>query len=152
MSVNLPEYVRNRNIMLSQAFENMKETVRRIQYWIEDEWLRICVLSDFSKDDRSKYIIKQLGTSFCVLSLGTDVNGEYSIVLSIDSQINDKIGQNFSSILLRRLFEFTPESCAYHVRISNFSKNCDSYLETILEESKRGKGFHSVTVTPFEGK
>lgn len=151
MSEILPEDVLDRNEILSQAFKNIKETVRRIQYWIEDEWLRVYILSDFSKDLRSKYILEQLGTSFCVVSLGTNDNGEYSIILSLDSQINEKIGQYFSSILLRRLFEFTPESCAHHVRISNFSKDCDKYLESILEEKERGVGFHDISVTPYEG-
>lgn len=139
-----------KNELLFTSFEKIKETVRRIQYWLEDEWLRVNVVSDFSKGGRSKYIIEQLGTAFCIISLGKDDKGEFSIALSIDKQINEKIGYYFSSILLRRLFEFIPESCAHNVRIVNFSKDCDEYLEIVIGEHKRGEGFHIISVTPFE--
>lgn len=151
MSVNLPEYVRNRNVMLSQAFENIKETVRRIQYWIEDEWLRIFVISDFMKDGRSKLILEQLETAFCIISIGQDENGEYSIVVSIDSQINEKIGYSFSSILLRRIYEFTNKSCDYNVRITDFSKDCDQYLQKVLKEHEDGIGYHEISITRYNG-
>ncbi|WP_425636066.1 hypothetical protein ACPUEN_11765 [Algoriphagus yeomjeoni] len=151
MSVNLSGEVINKNKLLVEAFHNMKECIKRIQYWLEEEWLRVNVISDFSKDDRAKYILDQVGTSFCVISLGTCDEGEYSIALSIDSQINEKIGYYFASILLRRLFEFTPESCANNVRIMNFSKDCDDYLTKVLDEKEKGVGCHSVSVTPFEG-
>lgn len=36
-----------KNELLFTAFENIKETIRRIQYWLEDEWLRVNVVSDF---------------------------------------------------------------------------------------------------------
>lgn len=138
------------NEILFTAFENIKETVRRIQYWLEDEWLRVNVVSDFSKGGRSKYIIEQLGTAFCIISLGKDDKGEFSIALSIDKQINEKIGYYFSTILLRRLFEFIPESCAHNVRIVNFSKDCVQYLEIVIEEHKRGEVLHDISVIPYE--
>lgn len=151
MQDTLSDLVKKRNESLIYAFENMKECIHRIQYWLEDEWLRIFVLSDYSKDERVQYTLEQVGTSFCVISIGTDDNDEFSIVLSIDSNINEKIGHYFSSILLRRLFEFTPESCAHNVRISNFSKDCDEYLKIVLDEREQGIGFHSISVTTFEG-
>ena len=151
MQHDSPEKIIQRNETLINAFGNMKECIHRIQYWLEEEWLRIFVLSDYSKDERVKYTLEQVGTSFCVISLGTDDNGEFSIALSIDSQINNKIGHYFSSILLRRLYQFTPESCANNVRVVNFSKDCDEYLKIVLDEREQGIGFHTVSVTPFEG-
>lgn len=151
MKDNLPDHVKKRNEFLTNAFENMKECIHRIQYWLEEEWLRVFVLSDYSKDERVQYTLEQVGTSFCVISIGTDDNGEFSIALSIDAQINKKIGYYFSSILLRRLFEFSTESCAHNVRISNFSKDCDEYLKIVFEEGEQGIGFHTISVTSFEG-
>jgi hypothetical protein len=151
MKTDLPEDVKQRNEILVSAFNSMKECIRRIQYWIEEEWVRVYIQSDFYKDDRVKYIMEQIETSFCVISLGTADNGEFSIALSIDSQINKKIGYYFSSILLRRLFEFTPEVCVNNVRIMNFSMDCDENLKKILDERENGIGFHTVSVTPFEG-
>ena len=143
--------IAKKNEALKKSFDSMKETVRRIQYWIEDERHRVHAITDFQKDERVSSLIEQLGTSFCVISRGTNPEGEDSIVISLDKNIQDKIGHYFTVVLLRRLFEFTPEFCDFNVRLWDLSKDCEGYMETVIEEAKRGIGHHKITLTPYEG-
>ena len=143
-SVHLPTEVQERNSRLESAFESIQETIRRIQGWIDDESLRTVILTDCREDSRYITTIKLLTTRFCVISIGADDTGRYNIVMSLDSEINEKIGAQFATTLIRRMCEVTQGSMELFFIISSFSIDCDQIFSDVLTELKNGITIHQV--------
>lgn len=81
-----------------------------------------------------------------MISIGADEMGRFSIIMSIDQHINEKIGRDFASTLLRRLFEFTSGACEPFVFIDPFSSDCDQGLSQIGDEIDKGAKWHSFNI------
>lgn len=141
-----PKEIRDRNRQLEEAFEMLQETIFRIQGWLEEESMRYFAISDFKDHPHVVSTISQVFTRFCMVSLGADEMGRFSIILSIDQNINEKIGRDFSSLLLRRLFEFTSGECEPFVFIDSYSSDCDQGLFQTVVEIEKGAKWHSFII------
>ena len=147
--INAPEEVKDRNRKLESAFECIQTTIAKIQGWFEDETLRIFVISDFQNNPKYIATIKQITTRFCIITIGADELGRFSIAMSIDKNINEKIGEIFSATLIRRLFEMTQGALEAFVRIVSYSEDCDTILDEIIDEHKRGFAMHNLKINPM---
>lgn len=145
----LPEENREWNRKLEEAFRLIQITIAKIQGFQEDESLRYFVYSDHRKNPKTVSTIEQVSTRFCIISLGADEIGRFSIAISIDVSINEKIGRLASAGLLRRLFESTPGACEAYVVIHSFSQDCDKILYNIINEYEAGVPWHQLKVTPM---
>lgn len=102
------ELIKKRNHNISNAYNEIIECINRIQGWQNNEKLRVKVESDLTHSVANLATISQCTTPFCIVSLGCDLIGRYNIMYSIDHRIKEMIGNNLASILIRRIYEFTP--------------------------------------------
>ena len=143
---DLPEFNQEINQKLEQAFNSIKETIRRIQGFQEDEQLRWVVFTDGKNSQKYISTIEQISTRFCIISLGADEEGRYNVVMSIDQHINEKIGLNLATTLVRRMMEFTPGMLENSFVIHSFYTDCDEILANILEEHREGSPEHQFQI------
>lgn len=132
----VPDYVLNRNKNLKEAYSDILITIHKIQGFLDHEELRTKIESDFRNNPFVKSRIFQCVTPFCILSLGCDEMGRYSIVYSIDHRIRDMISSDMTSTLLRRIYEFTPGGMEPFVRIGSLDANCIDTFDQLIEQSK----------------
>ena len=78
-----PEYVKERNKKLFEAYRSTINTIERIQGWLDDERLRTRIESDFRKKPDTQFTMFQCTTPFSLVSLGCDQMGRYNIVYSV---------------------------------------------------------------------
>jgi hypothetical protein len=140
---NAPEYVKERNKQLLEAYESINITIEKIQGWLDDEHLRTRIQSDMTKRNDVKSSIYQSTTPWCVVSIGCDIEGRYNIVYSLDHRIQEMIGTTFASAFIRRINEFTPGAMEPFVNIGCLYQDCVSVFNNLLEETKY-ETFHEI--------
>jgi hypothetical protein len=137
-----PDFVKERNHKLANAYKNLVITVDRIQGFLEDEYLRGRIESDMTKKNGIKSTIFQCTTPFCILSLGCDDMGRYNLVYSVDPRIQKMLGEDMASTLIRRIYEFTPGELSVFVRIGSLYHDCVETFNQMLEDMQT-ESFHS---------
>jgi hypothetical protein len=137
-----PDFVKERNHKLANAYKNLVITVDRIQGFLEDEYLRGRIESDMTKKNGIKSTIFQCTTPFCILSLGCDEMGRYNLVYSVDPRIQKMLGEDMASTLIRRIYEFTPGELSVFVRIGSLYHDCVETFNQLLEDMQT-ESFHS---------
>ena len=137
-----PDFVKERNHKFAKAYKNLVITVDRIQGFLEDDYLRGRIESDMTKKNGIKSTIFQCTTPFCILSLGCDDMGRYSIVYSVDHRIQKMLGEDMASTLIRRIYEFTPGEMSAFVRIGSLYHDCVETFNQMLEDMQT-ESFHS---------
>ena len=140
-----PEFVKERNVRLKNAYNSMLITIGRIQGFLEDEYLRGRIESDMTQHPEMKSTILQCTTPFCILSLGCDQMGRYNIAYSIDYRIKEMIGDDMASGLLRRIYEYTPGDMEVFVRFGSLYHDCVSTHDQLIENLKT-ESFHELKI------
>ena len=140
-----PDFVKDRNVRLQEAYNRILISLDRIQGFIEDEYLRSRIESDMTKDPKIKSTILQCATPFFILSLGCDKLGRYNMVYSIDYRIKEMIGDDMASGLIRRIYEYTPGDMEVFVRFGSLCHDCVSTFDQLLEKLKT-ESFHELKV------
>lgn len=137
-----PDFVKERNQNLANAYKNLVITIDRIQGFLEDECLRGRIESDMTQKNGIKSTIFQCTTPFCILSLGCDEMGRYNLVYSVDHRIQKMLGEDMASTLIRRIYEFTPGEMSVFVRIGSLYHDCFETFSQMLEDMQT-ESFHS---------
>ena len=137
-----PDFVKERNHNLANAYKNLLRTVDRIQGFLEDEYLRGRIESDMTKKNGIKSTVFQCTTPFCILSLGCDDMGRYNLVYSVDHRVQKMLGEDMASTLIRRIYEFTPGEMSVFVRIGSLYHDCVETFNQMLEDMQT-ESFHS---------
>jgi hypothetical protein len=129
-----PDFVKERNSRFREAYKYLLITIDRIQGFLEDEYLRGRIESDMTKKEGVKSTILQCSTPFCIISLGCDEMGRYNLVYSLDYRIQEMIGNEMASGLIRRIYQFTPGDMEPFVLIGSLYHDCiESYDQVNLE-------------------
>ena len=139
-----PEFVKERNKKLFQAYRYVINTIERIQGWIDDERLRTRIESDFRKKPGIQSTMFQCTTPFCIVSLGCDQMGRYNLVYSVDYRFQEMISETFASTFIRRIYEFTPGEMEPFVRIGSLCNDCIDTFNKLIEEAKF-EPYHKIT-------
>ncbi len=139
---NASQEIKERNGKLLLAYDNILITIDRIQGFLEDEYLRNRIESKMFLNEETKTTILQCTTPWILLSLGCDSIGRYNIVYSIDYRIQEMIGQEMSSGIIRRIYEYTPGDMEPFVRIGSLYVDCIEVFNKLIEEQKT-QSFHT---------
>jgi len=131
-----PDFIQQRNNKILSAYNNMLECIKRIQGWMDNEKVRLLIESDFRKSPHHLSIIYQATTPFCIISLGCDQIGRYSIVYTLDYRIKDIIGGDFASTFIRRIYQFTSGDMEAFLKFSSLNGDCIKTLEEIIQLAK----------------
>lgn len=134
-----------RNKNLASAYSDIVDAIEKIQGWLEHEDLRTRIETDSLQIESLKTTISQCTTPFCIVSLGCDEVGRYNLVYSVDPRIQEILPNNFASILIRRIYDFTPGAMESFVRIGSLYEDCIQTFEQLMEEAKT-LPFHKVIV------
>lgn len=137
-----PDFVKERNNKFAKAYKNLVITIDRIQGFLEDEYLRGRIESDMTKKNGTISTIFQCTTPFCIISLGCDKMGRYNLVYSVDHRIQEMLGEDMASVLIRRVYDFTPGEMEVFVRIGSLYHDCVGTFNQLFEEMK-SETFHS---------
>jgi hypothetical protein len=137
-----PDFVKERNIRFRQAFKSLVLTIDRIQGFLDDEYLRGRIESDMTKKSGVKSTIVQCTTPFCIISLGCDNMGRYNLVYSVDYRIQNMIGEEMASTLIRRIYQFTSGEMEVFVRIGSLYSDCAESFNQIVQELQT-ESFHT---------
>jgi hypothetical protein len=129
-----PYFIKERNNRIKEAYQFTLVTIDRIQGFLDDEYLRGRIESDMTKKEGVKSTILQCSTPFCIISLGCDEMGRYNLVYSLDYRIQEMIGNEMASGLIRRIYQFTPGDMEPFVLIGSLYHDCiESYDQVNLE-------------------
>ena len=137
-----PEFVRECNEKMRQAYNSLIHTIDRIQGFLEDDYLRGRIESDMTQKEGTKTTITQCTTPFFIISLGCDQMGRYNLVYSADYRFQEMLGEDMASTLIRRVNDFTPGELSVFVRIGCLYHDCVTTFNQILEEMK-AESFHN---------
>jgi hypothetical protein len=140
-----PDFIRERNQRLFQAYQWIIVTIEKIQGFLEDERMRTRIESDLINHPLFQSTIHQCTTPFCIVSLGCDPMGRYSIVYSVDYRFQEMISQYFASILIRRIYDYTNGDMADFVRIGSLCQDCLATFQEINKESK-SVDYHKIII------
>lgn len=140
-----PEDIKARNVRMKKAYGDILEVIRRIQLWQEDELLRTRVESDFRGRGENWSTIYQCSTAFCLVSLGCDQSGVYSIVYSVDHRFQKMISEIFASKLLYNIYLACSGDLSVFVRIGSLYEDCVSILNQLIVMAQSNEA-HSITV------
>lgn len=140
----IPE-IKERNKKFLTAYNNIIMTIDRMQGYIEDEFLRLRIESEMFQDPNTKTTILQYSTPWCIISLGCDSMGRYNIVYSVDFRIQEMIGPDMASGIIRRIYEYTPGEMEPFVRIGSLNQDCVVVFNKLIEEQKTNK-MHSLII------
>jgi hypothetical protein len=133
---NASDEIKERNKKLLNAYNYIIITIDRMQGFISDEYLRLRIESEMFKDPKNKSTILQCTTPWCVISLGCDSSGCYNIVYSVDFRIQEMIGPDMASGIIRRVYEYTQGDMALSVRIGSLNQDCVDVFNQLIEEEK----------------
>lgn len=139
---NAPDFVKERNIRIKEAYQFALITIDRIQGFLEDEYLRGRIESDMTKKEGIKSTILQCTTPFCIVSLGCDKMGRYNIVYSVDHRIQEMLGKEMASGLIRRIYQFTPGDMEPFVLIGSLYHDCVETYNQVSQEMQ-AETFHA---------
>ena len=131
-----PEFVRERNKKIFNAYQSIINTIVRMQGWFDDEGLRRRIESDFRKKLGVQSTMLQCTTPFCLVSLGCDQMGRFNLVYSVDYRFQEMISEEFASRFIRRIYEFTPGEMEPFVRIGSLCTDCVEIFNRLIEEAK----------------
>lgn len=137
--------IKARNKKILEAYDGILITIDRIQGWLEDAELRTRIESDYTCEPLARSTYYQCTTPFCVVSLGGDEMGRYNIIYSVDYRFKEMISDLFASLLIRRIYEFTPGEMEPFVRIGSLYLDCVKVYTQVFEESKI-KQYHKVII------
>lgn len=131
--------VQERNKKILTAYNNIVSTINRMQGIIEHDFLRLRIESEMVRDPNNKTTILQCATPWCIVSLGCDSLGRYNIVYSVDYRIQEMIGQDMASGIIRRIYEYTPGEMEPFVRIGNLNLDSVNIFHKLLEEQEKNE-------------
>ena len=138
-----PEFVKERNKSFSEAYRNILITIDKIQSFLEDELLRTRIESDMRFKPGVKSTISQCVNLWCIISLGCDNAGRYKMVYIIVRRIQNMIGEDMASILIRRIYQFTSGNMETFVRIGCLYQDCLEVFNQLMEDQKK-ETFHKL--------
>lgn len=136
ISKNVLEPVRKLNNELMDAYEKILIAIQRIQGFLDHEFLRTSVYSKMTEMDDCLATIHQCSTPWCLISIGCDTRGQFSIIYSLDARIESMIGQKFTEILLRRIHDFTTGTANTKVHLGKLSEDCIGIFEQFKKEAE----------------
>jgi hypothetical protein len=142
-----PEFIKERNKKFLEVYQSIIATIERIQGWLDDETLRTRVESDFRTKPMVQTTMFQCTTPFCIISLGCDQMGRYNLVYSVDYRFQEMISEVFASILIRRIYEFTPGEMEPFVKIGSLYADCIANFNIIMEGAKH-ELYHTIKIQP----
>lgn len=145
ISKNAPEPIQKLNNELMDAYEKILITIQRIQSCLDHEFLRTSIYSKMTEMPGCLGTIHQCSTSWCLISIGCDTTGQFTIIYSLDVRIESMIGQQFTETLLRRIHDFTTGMAKTKVHLGKLSEDCIGIFETLKKHAEY-ENFHKVTV------
>ncbi len=146
-----PDFIKDRNSKIEIAFNQIKETIHRIQAWQDNEKVRVRIESDYLKSIKNFSYISQITTPFIVVILGCDSLGRFQLTYGLDSNYLKILPKDMASTLIRRIYQFTPGEMEPFVSIISLSMDCISLFENLLNESKNNSTIQIIEVqrNPF---
>ena len=145
ISKNVPEAIKKVNSELMDTYENLIITIQRTQGWLDNEFLRTSVHSKMMEKEGCLATILQCSTPWCLLSLGCDTTGHFSIIYSLDARIESMIGRQFTETLLRRIHDFTPGMLKTKVFLGKLNEDCIGIFEQLKKDAEL-ENFHKITI------
>ncbi len=146
----VPEPIQLRNDKLLSAYKGIIECINRIQGWLDDEFLRGKIESDYRNSGGHITTIYQCYTPFCAVSLGSSSGGHFNIIYSIDYRIKEIIGRDFANTLIRRIYEFTPGEMESFVDFGSLYGDCIAIYDEVLESAKTEEHHQFTIANRFE--
>jgi len=141
-----PDFIKDRNSKIEIAFNQIKETIHRIQAWQDNEKVRVRIESDYLKSIKNFSYISQITTAFIVVVLGCDSQGRFQLTYGLDSNHLKILPDDMASTLIRRIYQFTPGEMEPFVSIISLSMDCISLFENLLNESKSNPSIKIIEV------
>ena len=145
ISKNVPEHIKKLNSELMDAYEKIMITIQRTQGWLEHEYIRTSVHSKMTEKEGCLATILQCSTPWCLISLGCDTTGQFSIIYSLDARIESMIGRQFTETLLRRIHDFTSGMANNRLFLGKLNEDCIGIFEQLKKDAEY-ESFHKVTV------
>ncbi|MFB0924845.1 MAG: hypothetical protein QMB65_06135 [Vicingaceae bacterium] len=71
--------------------------------------------------------------------------GRYNLVYSVDYRIQEMLGENMASALIRRVYEVTPGEMEVFVRIGSLCHDCVETFNQMIDELQT-ESFHSFSL------
>lgn len=137
-----PDFVKERNNRFREAYKYLLITIDKIQGFLDDEYLRGRIESDMTQKAGITSTILQCTSPFCIISLGCDEMGRYNIVYSVDHRIQEMLGNDMSSGLIRRIYQFTPGDMEPFVFIGSLYHDCVKTFNQVSQEMQ-AETFHT---------
>jgi hypothetical protein len=131
----LPSFIQDRNSKLETAFNQIKETINRIQAWQDNKKFRIRIELDHIKLAKSYSFVYQITTPFIVVILGCDQFGKYQITYGLDTNYLKILPDDMASTLIRRIYQFTSGELEPFVSIISLGMDCTSMFENLIKET-----------------
>ena len=110
------------------------KSIDQIQAWFNDDELRKRIESDFRKKPYVFSTIFQAVTPFCIISLGCDQVGRYSIVYSLDYRFQEILSEDFANKLIRNIYKFTSGEIEASVKIGSLNNDCINTFKQLIED------------------
>lgn len=148
ISKNVPEPIQKLNNELMDAYEKILIAIQRIQSCLDHEFLRTSVYSKMTEMPGCLATIHQCSTKWCLISIGCDTTGQFTIIYSLDVRIESMIGQQFTETLLRRIHDFTTGMAKTKVHLGKLSEDCIG----IFEQLKKDAEFHKYHIIKIHDK
>ena len=145
ISKNVPESVKKVNMELMEAYDKLMITIQKTQGWLEHEYLRTSVYSKMTEKEGCVSTMHQCSTPWCLLSLGCDTTGHFSIIYSLDARIESMIGRQFIETFLRRIHEFATGKASTRVFLGKLNEDCIGIFEQLKKDAEY-ENFHKVTI------
>jgi hypothetical protein len=130
-----PSFVQDRNAKIQNAFNQIRETINRIQAWQDNEKVRVRVeLNNLKLLENFSYI-SQICTPFIFIVLGCDQSGSYHLSFGLDTNYLKILPDDMASTLIRRIYQFTSGEMESFVSIISLGMDCISLFENMIEEA-----------------
>ena len=127
----VPGFVRERNRKLLGAYHQVVEAIKRTQGWLQEEELRERIATVEGAGLIGEYTICECVTRFCYVCIVCDRMGRYSLLYSVDSDLAAKISKVFASVLIRRIYQFTPGEMEPFVLIGSLYADCSKSFDSL---------------------
>jgi len=129
--------VRARNADLLHIYHEIVELIRYVQTFLKDEPLRARFESNMLLNPDVKATIEQCATNWCMVSVGCDDEGYYTVVYSLDYRIQDLLGHRLANFFLRKIHDIVWDESLYdYVFFATLCEESDKVFSAILQEAE----------------
>ena len=143
------EDIRVRNMDLLHLYREFVDLIRYVQGFLDEEPLRARFESNMLLNPDAKATIEQCATNWCMVSVGCDDEGCYTVVYSLDYRIQDLLGHQLANFFVRKIYDQLWDKALYdYVFFATLSEESDKVFKAILLESQHVE-FHELYCEPM---